>query len=64
MFAKQDCYTPKTNDMTNADKVTKWEAKGWKIVNYMSGNGCQATHRKAQSTIVATSLTALFKKLW
>ena len=47
--------------MTNKEKQTKFEAKGWKFSFFMSGRGVQAT--KGNRKITAISLTALFKKL-
>lgn len=42
-------------------RLARLEKNGWNVVNYMSGNGCQAN--KNNTTIKGTSITDLHKKI-
>lgn len=44
-------------------RLARLENKGWNVVNFMSGNGCQATRNNGLTKVRGTSVTDLHKKI-
>jgi hypothetical protein len=44
------------------ERLERLEKHGWKVTNYMSGNGCQAS--KNNRTIKGSSVADLHKKIF
>ena len=45
-------------------RLQRLEDKGWKVVKYMSGNGCQATKNNGLTKVKGTSITDLHRQIF
>lgn len=45
-------------------RLVRIENHGWNVVNYISGNGCQATKNNGLTKITGTSITDLHKQIF
>ena len=45
-------------------RLQRLEKHGWHVINYMSGNGCQATKNNGLTKIKGTSITELHNRIF
>ena len=45
-------------------RLERLEKHGWKVVNYMSGNGCQASKNNGLKKVTGTSITDLHYQIF
>jgi len=45
-------------------RLTRLQKHGWNVVNYMSGNGCQATKNNGLTKITGKSITDLHRQIF
>lgn len=45
-------------------RLARLERNGWNVVNFMSGNGCQATKNNGLTKVTGRSITDLHKQIF